>query len=457
MADKPEGLTTEQLLIELGRVVMGLGTKMDSIGQKLDAIHEVLSEGKTDGGDGASEVFSMDPLLEKLDSIHQALSAERPVPAEGGDTAQLPSGSLDIQPLLEKLDELKEAMKSASADAPGGTSETAGAEQVDITPLIGKLEELRSVVEKIGVPDELKVLIENLSASVEKMPGTLIEGMEKKIDSISEKLEEINKTAADRQFVETLTGSVDKVREGIESSGSNVVNAVNEIPVKLDGMGEEIAGSMGLLQEKTEEVLHKANESLDKTDKALDSVKEELEKGLKLNTDMTGQMVELTSRFADRAEEDRISDLNSQAVEHFNNGEYQEADKLFKEALNLSPENPELLCNSANVLAAQDDLKGAETMFRKALEASPELEPALSGLGMIMVKTDRAEQTIEFLKSTILSGEPSIKTTIAYTRALAALDRHDEAVELLEASLRGAPDNPEITQELAGYGYEGKN
>ncbi len=72
---------------------------------------------------------------------------------------------------------------------------------------------------------------------------------------------------------------------------------------------------------------------------------------------------------------------------------------------------------------------------------------------MIMVKTDRPGETIEFLKSTILSGEPSVKTTIAYTRALAAMDRHDEAVELLETALKSAPDNPEITEELEKYGH----
>lgn len=451
MADKPKALTTEQLLIELGRVVMGLGTKIDSLGQKLDSIHEVLSREKPAEAAEAVQPFSMDPLLEKLDSIHQAISAEKP--ADEGTPAEPVAAPIDLKPLLSKLDELKEAISAEAHETSGVSAETEKAVQIDIAPLTEKLDEIRAVVEKMGVTGEIKASVEGLAASVEKMPSTLMDGLEKRIDSIVVKLEKIQKASEDRKFVEKITDSVKKVQEGIEASGADLMKAVNEIPVKLDGMGGEIAGSMKTLKEKTGEVLDKAGKSLDKTEKTLEDVKKELKNGLKLNTDMTGQMVELTSKFADKTQKDQISELNSRAVEHFNKGEYNEADSLYKEALSLNPNNPELLCNSANVLAAMDDLKGAESLFRTALEESPELEPALSGLGLIMVKTNRAEETIEFLKSTILSGEPSVRTTVAYTRALASLDRHDEAVELLETALKSAPDNPDIREELAGYGY----
>jgi len=450
MADKPNALTTEQLLIELGRVVMGLGTKIDSLGEKLDAIHEVLSREPVTEGSEAFQPFSIDPLLEKLDSIHQALSA--PQLQSSGEAASVQQ--LDIQPLLNKLDELREDMKSTQkAEDEEGNAPA----QLDMTPLLEKFDEIKAIVEKMESADEVKTLVQNLALSMEKMPSTFIEGMEKPLETVSGKLAEIHEAASDRAFVETITDSVNKVGESVKVSGSDVVKAVGEIPGKLDTIGSDISKSMENLEKKTGEILERAEESLEKTDKSLENVREELQKGLKLNTDMTGQMVEITSKFADGVEDNRISDLNSRAVQHFSNGEYKEADQLFKEALSLKPGNPELLCNSANVLAAMDDMKGAEAQFRKALEEAPDLEPALSGLGLIMVKTDRAEETIEFLKSTIRSGEPSIRTTVAYSRALAALDRHDEAVELLETALRGAPDNPEIKEELAGYGFEEKS
>ncbi|HPJ27526.1 MAG TPA: tetratricopeptide repeat protein [Candidatus Sabulitectum sp.] len=444
MADKPKELTTEQLLIELGRVVMGLGTKIDALGSKLDAIHETLSTAPP-AETGASAALDLQPILEKLDLIHGALSGERDTSGGGAEAAV----QVDLQPVLEKMEEIRETLGAAS-----GKGEAAAASQVDMTPVTERLEEIRTALEKGSYPEELKKDIQELSNAVKDIPLPSLEGIEEKFQKVADTLDEVKKAAEDRTFAQELGGSLEKVREGLEASGKDTVAAIGEIPGKLDAMGERIAGSMEELQTRTREILEKAEESLEKTEGSLEDVKNELQKGLKLNTDMTGQMVELTSRFADRAQEDLITDLNSRAVEHFNNGEYKEAKALFDEALEQQPDNPDLLCNSANVLAAMDDLEGAEKLFRKALGESPELEPALSGLGMIMVRTARAEETIQFLKSTILSGEPSVRTTIAYARALVALERHDEAVELLETALKGAPDNPEIKAELAEYGCE---
>ncbi|HOP26527.1 MAG TPA: tetratricopeptide repeat protein [Candidatus Sabulitectum sp.] len=444
MADKPKELTTEQLLIELGRVVMGLGTKIDALGSKLDAIHETLSTAPP-AETGASAALDLQPILEKLDLIHGALSGERDTSGGGAEAAV----QVDLQPVLEKMEEIRETLGAAS-----GKGEAAAASQVDMTPVTERLEEIRTALEKGSYPEELKKDLQELSNAVKDIPLPSLEGIEEKFQKVADTLDEVKKAAEDRTFAQELGGSLEKVREGLEASGKDTVAAIGEIPGKLDAMGERIAGSMEELQTRTREILEKAEESLEKTEGSLEDVKNELQKGLKLNTDMTGQMVELTSRFADRAQEDLITDLNSRAVEHFNNGEYKEAKALFDEALEQQPDNPDLLCNSANVLAAMDDLEGAEKLFRKALGESPELEPALSGLGMIMVRTARAEETIQFLKSTILSGEPSVRTTIAYARALVALERHDEAVELLETALKGAPDNPEIKAELAEYGCE---
>ena len=99
-------------------------------------------------------------------------------------------------------------------------------------------------------------------------------------------------------------------------------------------------------------------------------------------------------------------------------------------------------------------MEESEELFRKALGINPELEVAISGLGMLMVKAGRSEETIEFLKNTILNGEPSVRTVVAYTRALAALEQHDKAVELLESTHKAVPNNPDILSELEKYGHK---
>jgi tetratricopeptide (TPR) repeat protein len=248
-----------------------------------------------------------------------------------------------------------------------------------------------------------------------------------------------------------------EVKEQLASSGVQVLEVVKAVPEKIDKMGGDLSEAIKVLSENTGAMLDKTEKNISESGKSLESIKEELEKGLKMNTDMTSQMVDLTAKFVDRAEEDRITDLNTRAIGHFNRGEYTESEALFSQALNLAPENSELLCNTAYLKAAMEEMEEAEQLFRKALEITPDLEPAVSGLGLLMVKTDRAEETIEFLKNAIPETDMSVRTVIALSRALAAVGKHAEAVELLETSLRGAPEHPDLKQELAGYGQEEKS
>ncbi|MCK5130779.1 MAG: tetratricopeptide repeat protein [Candidatus Sabulitectum sp.] len=384
MAENSTGLSTEQLLMELGKVVLGLGRKIETLGEKMDAIHSVLAD--------------------------------------------------DIASLLKN-----------------GGEEEAG---------------------EAGLIKELKPIFEGLSASFEQLPSRMtdrlkelqdenssnpMETVEQKLTEVCGKLDGILKISEDREFVETLSTGMSQVKEQLVLSGEQVLGVVKEVPDKIEKMGEDLSEAMKALSETTGAMLDKTEQNISRSDESLGKIKKELEKGLQLNTDMTSQMVDLTTRFADKAEEDRILDLNTRAIGHFNRGEYTESETLFSQALNLSPENSELLCNTAHLKAAMEDMDEAEKLFRKALEVSPDLEPAVSGLGMLMISTGRAEETIEFLKKVLSDGDPSVRTAIAYARALAALDKHDEAVELLEASLRAAPDNHDLVEELAQYGYEGKS
>lgn len=442
MAENSTGLTTEQLLMELGKVVLGLGRKIETMGEKMDAIHSVLAEDiapvlKTTGSEKAGGAAAVDitPLTEKLQALETVLSSE-------------------ILPAIKEI-------KNQEDTVP-----------VDLTPVVEKIDAVTAAISKAEMMEELKPLLEGLSASFEQLPTKLtdqlkelkddgssnpMEIVEKKLAEACSMLDEILKISGDREYVETLSQSMSQIKEQLVLSGEQVLGVVKKVPDKIDKMGDSLSKAMKTLSETTGDMLDKTEEKLSESNESLEEMKKELEKGLELNTSMTGQMVDLTARFADKAEEDRILDLNTRAIGHFNRGEYTESEILFSQALNISPENSELLCNTAHLKAAMEDMDEAEKLFRKALKVSPDLEPAISGLGMLMVKTDRAEETIEFLKKGLSDGEPSVRTVIAYTRALAALDKHDEAVELLETSLRAAPDNHDLNEELARYGHEDKS
>ncbi|RKZ03007.1 hypothetical protein DRQ21_07010 [Candidatus Fermentibacteria bacterium] len=471
MAENSTGLTTEQLLMELGKVVLGLGRKIEVLGEKMDAIHSVLADDiapslKADENKPAGEAAAADltPLLEKLDELKAVLEKE------SSEATPEDSGTSDV--LAEKLQAIETVLSSEILPSikEAGGKETSS--EIDLTPVIEKIDAVSAAMGKTVAMDELKPLIENLSASFEKLPSEMsdslkklkesdssnpMETVEKKLTEVYNKLEEILKTSSDRKYVDTITTGMTEVKEQLASSGVQVLEVVKAVPEKIDKMGGDLSEAIKVLSENTGAMLDKTEKNISESGKSLESIKEELEKGLKMNTDMTSQMVDLTAKFVDRAEEDRITDLNTRAIGHFNRGEYTESEALFSQALNLAPENPELLCNTAHLKAAMEEMEEAEQLFRKALEITPDLEPAVSGLGLLMVKTDRAEETIEFLKNAIPETDMSVRTVIALSRALAAVGKHAEAVELLETSLRGAPEHPDLKQELAGYGQEEKS
>ncbi|MCK5785627.1 MAG: hypothetical protein KAH54_03605 [Candidatus Sabulitectum sp.] len=462
MAEKTTGLTTEQLLIELGKVVMGLGRKIESLGEKMDAIHSVLADDiapslkATEPGEaGEAVAFDMTPLLDKLDELKVIL--EKQTPAEG-------SAPSDMTPLLEKFDELKVILEKQTP--------VEGSASVDLTPVVEKIDAVTAAIGEAKVMEELKPILEGLLSSFEQLPlkmtdklkelkdgdpSNSMEIVETKLAEACDKLEEILKVSKDRDYVETLSKGMTEVKDELASSGKKVQEIVKQVPDKIDKMGKDISGAMKAFSDTTGTMLKKTEKNITDSNKSLDKIKTELEKGLKLSTDMTSQMVDLTSKFADKVEEDKVFDLNTRAIGHFNRAEYPEAEICLNEALALSPENPELLCNTAHLKAAMEQMEESEKFFRKALEASPDLEPAISGLGMLMVKTGRAEETIEFLKNAIPDVDMSVRTVLALSRALAAVDKHSEAVELLETTLRGAPNHPDLTDELARYGHEDKS
>jgi len=471
MAENSTGLTTEQLLMELGKVVLGLGRKIEVLGEKMDAIHSVLADDiapalKTDEKKTTGEAAAADltPLLEKLDELKEVLEKE---PSEAGpgdpEVSGVLAGKLQaIETVLSK--EILPSIKDA------GSKEAASS--IDLTPVIEKIDAVSAAVEKTVAMDELKPLLEGLSASFSKLPSEMsdslkklkesdssnpMETVEKKLTEVYNKLEEILKTSGDREYVDTITAGIAEVKEQLVSSGVQVLEVVRAVPDKIDKMGGDLSEAMKSLSENTGAMLDKTGKNIIESGKSLESIKEELEKGLKTNTDVAGQMVDLTAKFVDRVEENRVTELNTRAIGHFNRGEYTESEALFTQALNLAPENSELLCNTAHLKAAMEQMEEAEQFFRKALEITPDLEPAVSGLGLLMVKTNRAEETIEFLKNAIPEEDMSVRTVIALSRAYAAVGRHAEAVELLETSLRGAPEHPGLKEELAGYGQEEKN
>jgi Flp pilus assembly protein TadD len=81
--------------------------------------------------------------------------------------------------------------------------------------------------------------------------------------------------------------------------------------------------------------------------------------------------------------------INEQALSHFNNGELEEAVKLFKDASQLDKSDPEILNNLGYALLKQGNIESSEDAILETLAIAPGRSTAWQNLGDILaIKND---------------------------------------------------------------------
>lgn len=342
------------------------------------------------------------------------------------------------------------------------------------------VEELLTGVGKLVY--KLNESVESINGRLEQLETGLSSLLPEKFDSVAGQLEKTNELLADfgetgksilKSLSESPADSLDKktfskelkeVSKIISKSASSMEKAVTDVisrsddnrgkilseklQVIVDGIAE-VTGRMDTVKDSIEEKLGKIETS---TVDKVSSIDKAVENSSQYQKEQLEKMSDLLALHSVEVKDNRVRNLNRSAIMHFNNAEYELAASSLQEAMELNPENPELLANLAHIKASQGKLDEAEDYFRKALEADPNLEPAISGLGTILVHTGRAEETIDFLQKFLeKESEPSVGVMISMSRAYTAKGNHTKAISLLERAEKIAPGHPELEQELAQY------
>ncbi len=286
----------------------------------------------------------------------------------------------------------------------------------------------------------------DFSGGQEKLLKALIEGPE---DSIKKELFTKEFAEVSHLITESVSSIQKTVTDVIGQSNENrgVIFSEN-IKILTDGMGEissKMDQSRDVIQEKLVEIKTSTAEDVSSIS---NSVKESTE----AQKEQLEQMKDLLSLHSVEVKDNRVKNLNRSAIVHFNNAELDQACSDLREAIELSPDSPELLANMAHIEASQGKLTEAEEHFRKALEINPELEPAISGLGTVLVITGRSGDTIDFLQKHLNEdSNASASIMIALSRAYVSQGDHAKALAVLEKAEKTSPGHPELEQELAKY------
>ncbi|MEN8209530.1 MAG: tetratricopeptide repeat protein [Candidatus Fermentibacteria bacterium] len=287
---------------------------------------------------------------------------------------------------------------------------------------------------------------EDLGGSQEKLLKVLTDGSE---NSIRKELftEELGKMSA---FITDSASSIQKTFTDVitQSNENRGVVFSENIKIISDGI-LEMSSKMDHTQDSIQEKLVEIKTS---TAEEVVSISSSIRESTDAQKEQLEQMRDLLTLHSVEVKDNRVRNLNRSAIVHFNNAELDQAYSDLKEAIELSPDSPELLTNMAHIEASQGKLKEAEENFRKALEINPELEPAISGLGTVLVITGRSGDTIDFLQKHLNEdSEASAGIMIALSRAYVSQGDHAKALTVLEKADKIAPGHPELEQELAKY------
>jgi len=134
-------------------------------------------------------------------------------------------------------------------------------------------------------------------------------------------------------------------------------------------------------------------------------------------------------------------------------GEVKKAINHLKDAINKTPDDPELFYYLSTFYEDIKKFKDAETALKKAIEISPNEEKFLFRLGVVYDKWNRKEDSIKTMKAVIkLNPEhANALNYLGYTYADLGINL-DEAERLIKEALKHKPDDAYITDSL-GWVY----
>jgi len=402
MSDKPETEKTdpsiEELITGIGKLVYKLNESVVQVDKRLEKLETGISSLLTE------KFESVTSELVKSNEYLAGFGTSIPVGTDGVEKTEVPASEPSETPssgLIDKLDELK-------IEVTGIRKDLSGAEKKLLKALSDGPD--GSLSEKVFKKElsEVSVMISESASSLQKT-----------VTDVAEKSDE-NRGTVLSENLKPLTDEMEKISVKLDDARDSVQNKLEEIQTAT-------ANEVGIIGDSVKESTESQDERLE-------------------------QMRELLELHSVEVKDDRVRNLNRAAIVHFNNAEYDQAMSNLEEALAISPDSSELLANIAHIEASLQELDKAEEHFRQALEIDPDLEPAISGLGAVLVMTGRSSDTIDFLQKYLEEGsEASTGIMIALSRAYAVQENHEKALKLLEQAEMAAPGHPGLEQELARY------
>ena len=128
------------------------------------------------------------------------------------------------------------------------------------------------------------------------------------------------------------------------------------------------------------------------------------------------------------------------ALEFQQRGEFVQAKRCYRKALDLAPNRPSVMVNLAAVLIETGEYKEAKSVSEKLLSIDPENPAGLLNLGNCQLKIDTASAALISIEKALKIKPDYVEALISRASALADLHRSEEALASCEKALAMKPD-----------------
>ena len=136
------------------------------------------------------------------------------------------------------------------------------------------------------------------------------------------------------------------------------------------------------------------------------------------------------------------------AVEQQTAGKFDEAEALYKEILEKSPDVPEVYQNLGSLYLAKKDYPAAEAMFQKGLELRPDSTDMSTQLARVYQESGQPDKAMALIEKSAGANPQDAKAQFNRGIFLLNANKNEEAIGAFEAAIQADPNTVEAYYRL---------
>jgi len=136
---------------------------------------------------------------------------------------------------------------------------------------------------------------------------------------------------------------------------------------------------------------------------------------------------------------------------HIDQGQFDQAEAAYRDALKLQPAFTQAAVNLADLYRIQGRDEDGEKILRQALDLDPRNATAQHALGLLLIRQKRLPEALSALAEAAHLGEDNPRYGYVYAVALNSTGQESKAVQALEAVLAKHPNDRETLMALVAF------